>query len=83
MLPECQECPEAALAKAAHGRRSDSVVLGMYLKLLHRLEGQAAVIAAIFIDMTIRYRELLLLLLESLELAEMVLQGIGGLALAS
>lgn len=83
MFPEGQECPEAALAKAAHSGCSDGMVLGMYLKLLHCLEGQTAVVATIFVDMTIRYGELLLLLLEPLELTDMVLQGIRGLAVMS
>lgn len=54
VLPEGQKCPEAALAKAAHSGCSDGMVLGMYLKLLHGLEGQATVVAAVFVDMPIR-----------------------------
>lgn len=83
VLPEGQEGPKAALAKAAHGGRSDSVVLGVDLELLHGLEGQAAVVAAVLVDVAIRHRELLLLLLEPLELTDMVLQGVRGLAIIS
>lgn len=40
-------------------------------------------VAAIFVDMTVRYRELLLLLLEPLKLIEMVVEGVRGLAIMS
>lgn len=69
---EGKECTEAALAQAAHGGGPDGMVLGMYLKLLHSLEGQATVVAAVFVDVAIRDRELLAFL----QFAQVLLQGV-------
>lgn len=52
------ESSEAALAKTAHGGSSDHMVLRVELQLLHRLESQAALVAAVLVYMAIRHWQL-------------------------
>lgn len=68
--------PEAALTEAAHGGCSDDVVLRVQLQFLHRLEGQAALVAAILVDMPVRNRQLRPFVVN---LVEVHLEGVGGL----
>lgn len=76
MLLQGLQCSEAPLAEAAHGRGPDHMVLRVELQLLHCLEGQAALVAAVLVDVAIGDGQLRPLVVD---LIEVHLEGVGRL----